>query len=134
MKIKLNIIPDVPNKNGHIYPKKVLDKAIKEYLERRNPRLGTVSSFYPDASQLEVDLEAVAFEIKDIYEVENSDHPYEAEINLLDTPAGTLLKNNLENSEYLLGHIAMADIDENNVVADDLIITHYSAIKKEEGT
>ena len=35
MKIKLNIKPDVPNANGHIYPKEVIEKAITEFNKQR---------------------------------------------------------------------------------------------------
>lgn len=116
MKVKFNIKADTPNKNGTIYPKKVLKKAMKEYIKRIKDRreFGII-----DQPKFTTPLTEIAFRINDVIE---NDGGYVAEINILSTPNGDKLKEIIDKNEYRIVTLSYGDItkdkDGNDVVSN----------------
>jgi hypothetical protein len=119
MKIKLNIVPDVPNANGHIYPKEVIEKAILEF-NKRNVKVGMLK--YNHGTN--VDLEEVAFNIEDI-------DLSGAEIDILDTDAGRKLEE-IISDDFRLCHTGIGDVDETGKIKEGFEIAYYVIKKKDE--
>jgi len=121
MKIKLNIKPDVPNANGHIYTEDAIEKAMEEY-KKLPHKLGSLKY-----TGEHLDLSKVAFEITDI---EKIDDMYVATVNPLDTSEGKKLQEVIETVDDLrLCHMAIGvTLPEVN----NFSISYYVILPKEK--
>jgi len=119
MKIKLNIKPDVPNANGHIYPKEVIEKAILEF-NKKDVKLGMLEYTH----STDVDLEKVAFNIEDI----NLDY---AEVDILDTDAGRKVEEITNWDDFRLCHMGIGDVEDGKI-KEGFSISYYVLKKKED--
>ena len=128
-KVKLNTKPDIPNANGVIFPKLVLESAIKKYLEQPvSRRLGTTR--YGDNGAI-LNLSDAAFTVLNI---ENVNGEYIAEIELIQTPKGKGIREQLNADDYRLCSMCVANTNEvsgNLEVQNDLGITYYTLYPKE---
>lgn len=124
LKIKLNILLDVPNANGHIYSKELIKKAIDEYKQLPH-KIGSLE--YTGAT---LQLDKAAFEIEEISEENDL---YIATIRVLDTPEGKKLKEMIEISsenDFRLCHMAWGDIDDAGKIEEGFVISYYSIFPK----
>jgi len=130
LKVDLNVIPGVPNKNGALYSKNVLKKAFKEYMEKPN-RFGTYNPKNDDL--LTFQLKDIAYRIIDITEKENG---YDATIEILQTPTGIeLLKELKEPKNKIKVGMSIAGIAtiKNKKVKKDITISHTRLLKQNKG-
>jgi hypothetical protein len=83
---------DVPNKNGRVYPRAVLEKMIGEVEAKSNPARVFGSIGMP--SGVEVDLSKVSHTVSDLHITE--DGKVFGKVMILDTPSGELMQKVLE--------------------------------------
>ena len=132
MRIKFNVKADVPNANGVVYPKAVLQKMFDEY-SKQDHKYGTLKY----GNSWDVRLDEIAFKVRSVNE--ESDE-FEGEIEILDTPAGKQLEKELDciPEKYRLCTCVtcntMTDDKKDNIliVKDDARIDYVVLIPKED--
>jgi hypothetical protein len=114
MKVKLNFKVDTPTVNGHIYPRDVLKKAFDERFSKGNVFVTSDGSFEIDFHKIIG--EAESYEIKP-----NND--IIINLKLLN------LKNKIiDKSKFELTSSGMGNLDENNTIHDDYILSHFFVV------
>lgn len=90
MEIKCKILGelDYPNRDGIIYPKKEMEKAIKSWKEN-GKKFGELNPNY-EHKKSEITLGNISHKVKDIYI--DGDEVF-AKVQLYDTPSGNIVKN-----------------------------------------
>lgn len=121
MKKQLVIKPDVPNVNGHIFPKDVLDKAIADF-NKSEVKLG-LYGYEKDFSSLPI--HKVAFKHGNIFEENGT---YYTEVEVLNTPRGEELKNIINDENLMVGLSMIASLNEENIIQDGLEIIYTALI------
>lgn len=95
LKIKFNLKADEPNSNGDVYSKDTLSKAMKEYNKKVvKPKLALGIAGQPITKSM--NLKDVAFQIESIEEVDDS---WVADIKLIETQSGQVLKKLIKNPD-----------------------------------
>ena len=103
--IDLGIKPNKLTPNGRIYPKDVLDKAIKEAVARKLP----VSFGYSDTST--ISMKSIAGYVTDY-----NDDTCKVTVEIVDTPMGRLANKMLtQQFECSFSFVATGTLDGNNV-------------------
>lgn len=105
---------DKPNLNGRIYPKHVLEKAVKEYNEKKKPGTILGTEFGDDALKL-------GWILHEVESLELVDNKLVATISVIDgLPMGKRLKNLVESgSDLKLTSVGIGTISKDRVVGDD---------------
>ena len=109
MKLQFNLQADKPTANGTIYPKDILKKAVDEYNKNyvENDRaLGEIQQ----PKNLHTELSNIAFKIN---EIEQEDDHWNAEIEILKTPQGEILKDIIDKAEYRIVTMGVGEYDKN---------------------
>jgi len=108
MEIKCNLIKaGEPTLNGRIYPKETLQKAVDSY-NKQTYKLGTLGR------SMEVSIVQSSHKIKNLY-LDNG--IMKADIEILDTPNGNILKEMIEKEIPLTLHPHfIGEVDKNNIV------------------
>ena len=114
MKVKFNIRPDIPNKNGVIFPKEVLEEAFNKY-KAENYRFGALK-YSPSGSMLSVS--DVAFEVKSI---EQEGDLYVGEIEILNSPTGKQLQEKIAGKPLEDFRLCTMMIGDTDIVKEDVI-------------
>jgi hypothetical protein len=109
MKVELIFKADQPTRNGRIYSRQVLERAIEDF-NQRAPKFGG-----PVTGALIQRLESVSHETLSL-EVKDDDSLW-AEIRVLDTPQGKILKSLMNNSIVGFDMKGMGQMND-NVVSD----------------
>jgi len=118
------IVADTPNVNGIVYPRKVVEKMLNEYNQRKTPLFGTTE----EKRSYKVLLEDT---IAKTNTLELNGNRLEATVEVIDTTSGQAFYQYLmstEESELGFNTVVMGSIDENNVVRDDAIIVGFSIV------
>jgi len=96
MKIQFNLKANTPNKNGRIYSEDVLKKAIEKFNEKKVKQGKALGEFlHPKYDQRN----GINHAFK-INEIEQEDEHWAAEIEILSTPKGDILKEILDPNKY----------------------------------
>lgn len=109
MKIKIQEC-DVPNSNGIIFPKEVMEKAISEF-RNRLPMMGQIH----EQNNHILNIEKVSHEINDIYFEDNF---ICGNIKILNTPNGKLVKECINNTLEFKGVAIMTGTLDNSNAAN----------------
>ena len=110
------------NRNGRVYPKKVLDEQVKKYVENyvdENRAFGELG--HPDGPV--VNLERVSHMIKELKEDGNN---WVGKAKIMDTPYGKIVKNLIDEGAKLgvssRGMGSLKNVKGTNVVQDDFYL------------
>ena len=119
MKVKLNIKPDEPTRNGHIYPKDIIER---EILLRELPvYLGVGNGELNDLTDL------IGFAKSEL----NENNEIVCDINFLNNPASDIFKMTLfSNFEYTIK--GFGEVSEDKKIID-FKCSSINIIDKEEG-
>lgn len=94
MKLKFNLLSDEVNKNGVLYPKNVLKKVIEKY---NNDVVKKDLAYVMHENPLTLITELT--KVAKIIDIQCEKNSYVAEVELLDTDAGNIIKEKLEKSD-----------------------------------
>jgi hypothetical protein len=110
------------NRNGRVYPKKVLDEQVKKYVDNyvdQNRAFGELG--HPDGPV--VNLERVSHMIKELKEEGNN---WIGKAKIMDTPYGKIVKNLIDEGAKLgvssRGMGSLKNVQGTNVVQDDFYL------------
>jgi hypothetical protein len=105
--LTLSYKTDIPNVNGHIYPRKTVRKAFKEYSEKieKDIALGTLEQTTPFLRH--IDVQKVSHKITNITENEND---FTITAKILDTPMGKELQDLINKKPPLRFEIGRAHV------------------------
>tara|TARA_Y100000034_G_scaffold9389_1_gene10067 strand:- start:53 stop:451 length:399 start_codon:yes stop_codon:yes gene_type:complete len=117
MKIKFNLKADIPNLNNVIYPKDVLDDAINEYNKKFVESGQAIGQIGQPCNKIK--LSDAAFIIK---KIKSNNTPYVAEIDILETKQGKILKQILPLNDYRIVTCSVCDLKENK--KQETIVKH----------
>ena len=109
MKVEFNLMADTPNKNGTIYPKDILKKAIDEY-NQKQVKIGHGLGELGQPMGIQTTLTNVAFKIN---EIEQEDEHWNAEIEILKTPKGDELQEIIKRGEFKIVTMGVGEFDKN---------------------
>lgn len=123
MKVYANIISDIPDKNGRIYPKEVLKKAIDEY-QARIKNKNSIGTLGAAPHEMSCKLDDAAFLIKAANLVGEK---IELDVDLLDTLKGKLAKDYLERNPIVTA-VGIGTVNEHGIVQSDYKISYFSHI------
>lgn len=98
MELTVNVMKfDTPNKSGRIYPKFVMEEAIKQFNENKN-KFGTFGEIGPTQASSFVELSKISHKVKDMWIDEDN---LKCNIETLNTPNGNTLNALLESGAKL---------------------------------
>jgi len=123
MKVKFNLAPDVPNKNGTIYPREELKKAIEKY-NNEDVKTGRALGLNHQPTEYVFPLSDASFKVKNI-EFSESENYYVADIEILPTPKGKELEGilkKIDEGDYRIVTYSMGTV-ENGVIKDMQIVS-----------
>ncbi|MCK5021053.1 MAG: hypothetical protein KAS32_28840 [Candidatus Peribacteraceae bacterium] len=114
-------IADVPNANGHIYPRAELERAMTEFMHRATTYGQTAPGMNTAESLMAVPLHKVSHELQSIWWEENV---LMGRIKLLPTEEGKYAQELFERApnSFTLGMACIGEVDENEEISNiDLI-------------
>ena len=129
MRLKnLLIRPDVPTKNGRIYPLEILEREIKVYNEReRKYQCGVLNANIG----YELDHRDISHIISDI--ILDEDGHMDGELEILPTPSGEILQAFIDMNFKVGFDVKGSSTIENNVIQEDYkILNTYISIEVEK--
>ena len=98
MELTVNVMKfDTPNKSGRIYPKFVMEEAIKKFNENKN-KFGTFGEIGPTQASSFIELGKISHKVKDMWIDEDN---LKCNIETLNTPNGNTLNALLESGAKL---------------------------------
>lgn len=98
MELTVNVMKfDTPNKSGRIYPKNVMEEAIKQFNENKN-KFGTFGEIEPTQASSFIELGKISHKVKDMWIDEDN---LKCNIETLNTPNGNTLNALLESGAKL---------------------------------
>jgi len=110
------MVADKPTINGRIYPKEVLEEAVKKY-NQSNDKLGQ----YGFSENSKIDLSKVTHETEEV-RLED-DGSVVANIKLLNTPYGNMVYDMIKDDAAVVGPVFLGNIDDNFIVNNAEILS-----------
>jgi len=124
-------VADEPNKNNHVYPKEVLEKAVADFKERKCPMFGTFGmQDFTENPDRDISIEGASHSIEDL---KMDGNVLLASVNILDTPISKKIKAiGTDNLAFRMAGIGTIKTREDGaiVINDDFKLVTINACLK----
>ena len=123
---------DTPNGNGRVYPKKVLEKEIKNYLNVVKDNRATGELDHPEDSV--INLKNASHMVTDVWFDQQNPNAVMGKVKVLNTPSGQILKSLVESGVKLgISSRALGSVQESmgkTVVQEDLQLICFDFVSE----